>query len=240
MNRNRINHLYGTMVDILDEDGNVIGQREDDDIQNDWYIGHALDEIYEYQEIGVWQQDEAEEAWQYGLLPGDYKVWDVNGDGVFQPQDDNVWIGFTEPRYRLSLSNTFTLLNGLEVSFQLRSYLGHLDRINELKHTSYYDRINHYNTPYWTPDNPLDSYARLSSTTTASFNVWRSASFVRLQDVSLAYRVPKEVAEKLRLTSARFYLNFNNLYSFDSWDLWDPETNDPTPLISTLGVSIVL
>jgi TonB-linked SusC/RagA family outer membrane protein len=240
MNRNRINSLYGTMVDVLDEEGNVIGQREEDDIQNDWYIGHALDEIYEYQEIGVWQQDEADEAWQYGLLPGDYKVRDVNGDGVFQPQDDNVWIGFTEPRYRLSLSNTFTLLNGLEVSFQLRSYLGHLDRINELKHTSYYDRINHYNTPYWTPDNPLDSYARLSSSTTASFNVWRSASFVRLQDVSLAYRLPKEVAAKLSLTSARFYLNFNNLYSFDSWDLWDPETNDPTPLISTLGVSIVL
>lgn len=240
MNRNRINHLYGTMVDVLDEEGNVIGQREDDDIQNDWYIGHALDEIYEYQEIGVWQVDEAEEAWQYGLLPGDFKVNDVNGDGVFTPEDDNVWIGFTEPRYRLSLRNTFSMQNGLEFSFQLRSYLGHLDRINELKHTSYYDRINHYNTPYWTPDNPLDSYARLSSQTTASFNVWRSASFVRIQDVSVAYRVPKEIAQKLRLTSARFYLNVNNLYSFDTWDLWDPETNDPTPLISTLGVSIVL
>lgn len=240
MNRNRINHLYGTMVDILDDEGNVIGQREDDDIQNDWYIGHALDEIYEYQEIGVWQEDEAEEAWEYGLLPGDFKVNDVNGDGVFTPEEDQVWIGFTEPRYRLSLRNTFNLLDGLEISFQLRSYLGHLDRINELKHTSYYDRINHYNTPYWTPDNPLERYARLSSATTASFNVWRSASFVRIQDVSVAYRLPKDIAAKLRLTSARFYLNFNNLYSFDTWDLWDPETNDPTPLISTLGVSIVL
>lgn len=241
MNRNKINHLYGTMVDVLDEEGNVIGQREDDDIQNDWYIGHALDEIYEYQEIGVWQEDEAEEAYVYGRLPGDYKLNDVNGDGTYTPEADNVWIGFREPRYRLSLMNSFTLLNGLEVSFLLRSYLGHLDRINELKHSSYYDRINHYDTPYWTPDNPLDNYARLSSITSpGSFNVWRSASFVRIQDVSIAYKLPKEVAEKLRLTSARLYLNFNNLYSFDTWDLWDPETNDPTPFISTLGLSIVL
>jgi hypothetical protein len=229
------------MVDVLDEEGNVIGQREDDDIQNDWYIGHALDEIYEYQEIGVWQEDEAEEAYVYGRLPGDYKLNDVNGDGTYTPEEDNVWIGFREPRYRLSLMNSFTLLNGLEVSFMLRSYLGHLDRINELKHSSYFDRINHYNTPYWTPENPLEEYARLSSISSpGSFNVWRSASFVRVQDLSIAYKVPKEVAEKLRLTSARLYLNFNNLYSFDTWDLWDPETNDPTPFISTLGLSIVL
>jgi hypothetical protein len=137
--------------------------------------------------------------------------------------------------------NSFNLFNGLEVSFQLRSYLGHLDRINELKHSSYYDRINHYDTPYWTPDNPLDKYARLSSISSpGTFNVWRSASFVRLQDVSLAYRLPKEITDRLSLTSARFYLNFNNVYSFDTWDMWDPETNDPTPMISTLGVSIVL
>jgi TonB-dependent starch-binding outer membrane protein SusC len=241
MNRNKINHLYGTMVDVLDEEGNVIGQREDDDIQNDWYIGHALDEIYEYQEIGVWQEDEAEEAYVYGRLPGDYKLYDVNGDGTYTPEDDNVWIGFREPRYRLSLMNSFTLLNGLEVSFLLRSYLGHLDRVNELKHSSYYDRINHYDTPYWTPDNPLEDYARLASISSpGSFNVWRSASFVRIQDLSIAYKLPGEFAEKLRLTSARVYLNFNNLYSFDTWDLWDPETNDPTPFISTLGLSIVL
>ena len=240
MNRNKINHLYGTMVDVLDGDGNVIGQREDDDIQNEWYIGHALDEIYEYQEIGIWQQDEVEEAFAYGNFPGDYKLNDVNGDGFFTPEEDNVWIGFEEPRYRLSLRNTFNLLNGLEISLQLRSYLGHLDRINELKHTSYYDRINHYKTPYWTPENPSTEYARLSSESAASFGVWRNASFVRLQDVSIAYRLPKMAAQRLSLTSARIYINFNNVYSFDSWDLWDPETNDPTPLISTLGLSIVL
>lgn len=50
------------MIDVLDADGNVIGQREDDDVQNGWYIGHAIDEIYDYKWIGVWQLGEELEA----------------------------------------------------------------------------------------------------------------------------------------------------------------------------------
>lgn len=61
-NKNEIKHLYGDMIDVLDADGNVIGQREDDDVQNGWYIGHAIDEIYDYKWIGVWQLGEELEA----------------------------------------------------------------------------------------------------------------------------------------------------------------------------------
>jgi len=31
--------LYGDMVDVLDDNGNVIGQKEADDIKNRWFIG---------------------------------------------------------------------------------------------------------------------------------------------------------------------------------------------------------
>ena len=87
LNRNEIAHLYGEMVDVLDKDGNVIGQREDDDIQNGWYIGHALDEIYDYKILGVWQENEREDAAKYGKEPGDFKIWDVNNDGEYLPED---------------------------------------------------------------------------------------------------------------------------------------------------------
>lgn len=45
LNRNKIVHLYGDMVDVLDENGNVVGQKEADDIKNKWFIGKSLDEI---------------------------------------------------------------------------------------------------------------------------------------------------------------------------------------------------
>jgi len=241
MNRNEIKHLYGDMVDVLDEEGNVIGQREDDDIQNGWYIGHALDEIYEYKLDGVWQLDEAEQAAAFGLYPGDHKLLDVDGDGFFTPEADNVWIGFTRPRYRLSLNNSFELFKSIDVSFLFRSYLGHLGRNNILKNRDYHDRTNNYNLPFWTPDNPTNDYARLwQSLQSVSYNVYRSKSFVRLQNVSVAYRLPKSLTNKLNITNARVYLNFDNLFSIDTWEHWDPETNDPTPLISTLGISLTL
>ena len=51
--RNRIVHLYG------DYDENGI---EQDDTQNGWYIGHAIDAIYDYKSDGIWQKEELEAA----------------------------------------------------------------------------------------------------------------------------------------------------------------------------------
>lgn len=53
LNRNKIVHLYGDMVDVLDENGNVVGQKEADDIKNKWFIGKSLDEIWGLEVIGV-------------------------------------------------------------------------------------------------------------------------------------------------------------------------------------------
>jgi len=54
-NKNKIVHLYGTYEDILDEKGNVIGRKELSDIGNRWFIGHPIDEIWNYKVLGVWQ-----------------------------------------------------------------------------------------------------------------------------------------------------------------------------------------
>lgn len=69
------------MKNILDTDGNIIGQVEDDDITNKWFIGEDPDRIWDYVGDGVWQQDEAEEAAKYGCQPGDFKYLDFNEMG---------------------------------------------------------------------------------------------------------------------------------------------------------------
>src|SRR5690606_25073459 len=62
MNRNEIAHLYGDMVDVLDEEGNVIGEKEGDDYTNGWFIGKAIDVIWQPKILGVWQIGEEEQA----------------------------------------------------------------------------------------------------------------------------------------------------------------------------------
>src|SRR3546814_10376795 len=56
LNRNKIKHLYGDM----DENGNEL-----DDYENQWFIGRAIDEIWNYEVDGVYQADEEEEADKY-------------------------------------------------------------------------------------------------------------------------------------------------------------------------------
>lgn len=243
LNRNEIAHLYGEMVDVLDKDGNVIGQREDDDIQNGWYIGHALDEIYDYKILGVWQENEREEAAKYGKEPGDFKIWDVNNDGEYLPEDDKVFQGYRRPRFSFGIGNTMEFFKCVDFSFFIRSDLGHKSSNSHYAHPTdyYYDRVNAYKYDYWTPDNPTNEFARLGSNTKSpSFNVYKKRSYARLQEVSLAYRIPNKISSKWSVSNARVYINISNPLLITGWDYWDPESLSPAPRTFTFGINFSL
>lgn len=243
LNRNEIAHLYGEMVDVLDKDGNVIGQREDDDIQNGWYIGHALDEIYDYKILGVWQENEREDAAKYGKEPGDFKIWDVNNDGEYLPEDDKVFQGYKRPRFSFGIGNTMEFFKCVDFSFFIRSDLGHKSSNSHYSHPTdyYYDRVNAYKYDYWTPENPTNEFARLGSNTKSpSFNVYKNRSYVRLQEVSLAYRIPNKISSKWSVSNARVYINVSNPLLITGWNYWDPESLSPAPRTFTFGINFSL
>jgi hypothetical protein len=53
-----------------------------------------------------------------------------------------------------------------------------------------------------------------------------SGSFLRIQNVSLGYRLPSDVVRWLSLPAAdlRIYVNVQNLHTFTGFSNWDPET----------------
>lgn len=110
-NKNTIKHLYGIMEDIKDETGKVIGQKEADDITNGYFIGHALDEVWGYKFIGVWQDNETEEAAKYGQRPGDPKILDKDKNYKYG-NEDKEFLGNTTPKVRWNMRNEFTLFKG--------------------------------------------------------------------------------------------------------------------------------
>lgn len=216
LNRNKINELYGD----LDENGNEL-----DDLQNERFIGEATDVIWGREAIGVWQTDEAAAAAAYGVAPGDFKIRDVNNDGLLDVQD-NVFQGYRLPRYRWGMTNRFTFFKNIDFSFELYSNWGQKRQFNLAKgRDGFIDRTNFWQIPYWTAENPRNDYARLfSNDGSATFNVWRDASFIRLSNVTLAYRVPQKYLEKVAMSSARFYVNGRNLAVWArNWDFFDPE-----------------
>lgn len=217
LNRNKINELYGD----LDENGNEL-----DDLQNERFIGEATDVIWGREAIGVWQTDEAAAAAAYGVAPGDFKIRDVNNDGLLDVQD-NVFQGYRLPRYRWGMTNRFTFFKNIDFSFELYSNWGQKRQFNLAKgRDGFIDRTNFWQIPYWTAENPRNDYARLfSNDGSATFNVWRDASFIRLSNVTLAYRVPQKYLEKVDMSSARFYVNARNLAVWArNWDFFDPES----------------
>jgi TonB-linked SusC/RagA family outer membrane protein len=237
INRNKIEHLYGKIVNVLDENGNIIGQREADDPTNGYYIGHAIDEIYGYQIIGVWQKGEEEEAAMQGRIPGDYKTY-MNAESTGLSIADYRWQGYTTPRCRMSLRNTMTFFRSLTLSFMLRSEFGHKKASNEIVVGGYADRISQIKYPYWTEENPSDYWGRLGAQKTGT--LYRNASFLRIEDVSLSYELPQKLAPKISVQNTRIFFNVDNVYCFDTWKYWDVETKAPIPTTFTFGISLTL
>jgi TonB-linked SusC/RagA family outer membrane protein len=251
LNRNRIIRLYGP-VNIYDSEGKVIGQEERDDIANRWFIGKDIDVIWDQRVLGVWQQSEAAEAAGYGVFPGDFKVQDVNGDGKYT-DDDRQFLGFESPRFQWMMRNEFSILKNFNLSFTIYSNWGQMASFNQAKNNSgFLDRQNSYITPYWTPENPINDYARLySSNGSATFSVYKKTSFIRLNNVALSYNFPTSFIERAGFQSLRVYVNVTNaaLYA-PEWTFWDPEFRNRNsegdistaipPRYYTLGINLTL
>lgn len=245
LNRNKILHVYRN----FDKDGNELS-----DISNRWFIGQPIDVIWDWKPEGIWQLGQEEEAKVYGLSPGDYRLQDVNSDGRLD-QDDRQFLGFSEPRFRWSMRNDFSFLKNFTASFMMYSLLGHQSPFNWLKsRNGFPDRMNSYRFPYWTTENPSNEWARIASNegSTTGFNLYRKRSFVRLDNVSLAYAVPKSFVSKYQIESLRLYFNVRNAALLaPSWQLWDPEWDPdngvgtgagpgPTPRFFTFGIDLTL
>jgi hypothetical protein len=241
-NRNKINRLYGNMIDVKDANGNIIGQKEADDKTSGYYIGHPLDAIYDYNVLGVYQLSDEAEAAKYGKKPGDFKLQDVNDDGKLLPDDDKVFLGQTTPKYRLNFNNTLEYKN-IELSFMLSGMFGFKNQVANLHQWDHFSvgRTNHYDLPYWTPENPINDYARLfSSAASPSFRYWDNNSFIRIESLTLGYDIPGELLAPLEINSAKLFLNGTNLLTITDWIFFDPETMTWTPRVITLGINISL
>lgn len=243
LNRNKILHLYGDMEDILDSNGNVIGQKESSDVNRRWFIGEALDRIWQPKILGIWQQDEAEAARVYQQYPGDFKIQDLNNDGRIS-QEDNVFQGYTLPRFRWNMRHEFTLFKNFNLSFNLYSYWGHFGNYNDIaRGLGKSDRSSSVKHPYWTPETPYkQNYARIDTYMSGSgATVYRKKSFVRLDNLSLSYRVPSHICNILDMQSMTVLASARNVFVWaPDWDYGDPEVDggNPAPKYFSIGVNI--
>ncbi|UGU17433.1 SusC/RagA family TonB-linked outer membrane protein [Sinomicrobium kalidii] len=240
LNRNEI-------VSLVNLDANHDGQ-EEDLVSSGLFIGESINAIYGYESEGIIQiGDDVPD----GFLVGTHRIKDQNEDGKITP-DDRIILGRREPSYRFSIFNEIGYKN-LSLRFFINAVQGgkngYLDG-NEPnfgggdngRRRNIYEGID-----YWTPSNPDAKYRRLDQAPATDYTHYDSRSFIRLQDVSLAYSFDSEWLRSNGIGSMKFFLSGKNLLTITDWNGWDPETGagiqvGARPLLKglSLGVNISL
>jgi TonB-linked SusC/RagA family outer membrane protein len=209
---------------------------QSDDIANGWFIGHPSTAWYDYERLGIWQTNEADQALIYGQVPGEIKVKDQDGDNAISATNDRVVLGSPRPKWVGNLTSDFQYKN-FDLSIQMFARWGQTIRsvfANVYDPTANENSIQH---DYWTPENPSNEYPRPNANTSRSAVkylstlLYQDGSFVKLRGITLGYNFPKTLLDKTPFSSARLYVNGKNLWMKSKVD-YDPERGgaEATPL----------
>lgn len=183
--------------------------------------------------------------------PGAMKFKDLNGDGVVDTNDRTI-IGNANPKFTGGLNQQFTF-KGFDASVFLNFVYGNnIYNANKIDFTSSYlanqnvlglmrdrwrtidDAGNRVTEP--TALAALNENAKIWRPTLGRYllSSWaiEDGSFLRVNNITVGYSLPRAVVQRAKLTQLRFYMTLNNVYTFTKYSGYDPEvsTRRSTPL----------
>lgn len=157
------------------------------------------------------------------VRPGDYLYEDIDGNNIIN-DDDRQIIGSPLPRMNWGL-DLFANYKGFDLSI---AFLGVGKREVPLKRFIGYPLINEsawatlfewHLEDYWTPEKLDARFSRFEGGLNR-INNFRvnsryvfDASYLRVRNITLGYTLPKGVLSKIRISSLRFYVSGQNLFT---------------------------
>lgn len=222
--------------------------------------GQAYNETFGYISDGLYVDEtdirtSPDQSFLGAQRPGDIKYKDLNLDGVIDEKDQKAlgYTGVPEIVYGFGLSARWKGFDA-SVFFQGTGNVK-ISRLSTLTAgftntpclTNVYQDVveNH-----WSVDNPdpKADYPRLSIGTNTNNSVmsdfWLTdGSYLRLKSAEIGYTFPSKWMKAIHLSSLRVYVSGNNLATFSSFKLWDPDnmtssTNYPLTRVVNLGIDI--
>ncbi|RYC70582.1 MULTISPECIES: SusC/RagA family TonB-linked outer membrane protein [Spirosoma] len=223
--------------------------------------GLAIGSWYGYHYIGLFQstQEIASSPSIVGDKPGYPRYQDVNGDGTIT-QADRTYLGNPNPKMIWGFNTNLTY-GAFDLNLFLRGTQG--NKVRNLQQSEMADGVGNYNQAYdilttsWTPENPNATRPVIDATRDFANYFRRSdffiedGSFIRLQNISLGYRLPQIKS----IRNARIYVSGQNVFLITKYRGFDPEVNNqgqsslnrgddydayPRPRTLTLGLQIGL
>ncbi|MFD1002848.1 SusC/RagA family TonB-linked outer membrane protein [Ohtaekwangia kribbensis] len=221
------------------------------------YIGEndPINAVYGWRTDGIITSTGDVPSYMAGAKPGNIKYIDSNGDGELNSKDV-VMLGNTSPKWNVGLGNTVTYKN-FDLNFFFYGFLGQSAFNN---YSGFYDPLRIANTNsqntltdvsrIWTAENSTgdlpgiasNPYSGSNPTGTHDFYL-EKASFVRLKNITLGYRLPDKLwGNRKFIQSARVFVDVQNLAVFSNYNGYDPEFTEVNPypqaLSTTFGVNL--
>lgn len=212
---------------------------------NQWFVGHPIDVIYDYEKLGLWQEgdpylDVLEPGGNVGMVKVKY-TGDYNEDGTPTRQigpDDRQIIniqpnfqgGFnTRVGYKnIDLGIIGTFKNGGKLISTLYGSGGYLNTLNARAG-------NNVKVDYWTPENTGAKYPKPGGVQSGDNPKYGStlgyfdASYLKIRTITLGYNVEQNWLSKIGINKARFYCTVENPFvmfsPYNRESGGDPEPN---------------
>ncbi len=220
--------------EVMELENPILGGRIDNSVfATKTEEGHSIGSFYLYEMDGIFQNetDVITHAFQgNGILPGDVKYKDQNGDGLINDLDrthvgspiPDVTFGLnTEINYKnLDLSIFVAGAYGQELYYQIATDIeGFYRPFNVTKR--YYDER-------WTGEGtsntqPRASWSAKGNNTKPSTRFLEDGSYIRLKNIQLGYNFPEKIYKKLKMDRLRVYTTVSNLFTYTKYPGLDPE-----------------
>lgn len=199
-------------------------------------VGAPIGSYYFLKENGVYRNQVDLDANPHfaGAKPGDFKFFDVDGDGVLDVNKDRTIVGDYFPDYTFGLNNTFSYkgfdlnaslygVQGVKVVNLLRRYTNSMEG-NTNTSTDALARWRSESDPGNGLVNRANRKAKGNNGRTSTWHV-EDGSFIRLQTVSLGYTIPENVTSRLKLGESRIFITGQNLFTWTKYSGFNPEPN---------------
>jgi TonB-linked SusC/RagA family outer membrane protein len=181
----------------------------------------------------------------YGVpQPGMLKWKDLNGDGVITSDGDRQVIGNANPKYTGGWNNQFTYKN-FDMSVFVNFVVGNdIYNANKIEWTDgafanlnmldiMKDRWTNINDQGQVVTDPtalaaLNKNAKIWSPVRVQrwwLHSWavEDGSYLRINNLTLGYTLPKNINSKIKMSSLRFYTTVNNLATITGYSGYDPD-----------------
>ncbi|MDR1720081.1 MAG: TonB-dependent receptor [Dysgonamonadaceae bacterium] len=222
--------------------------------------GRRMDSLLGLVALGLFETQEEIDAWPRSaykneLIPGDVKYQDVNEDGIIDDKD-RVYMGYSyvpDIMYGFGGSLRYKCFDALVHFAGVGRRSTFLTGVGMYPFSLAYPNYNvlkEYYDNRWIPgaDNSDAVYPTVRAdganphNNQASTLYLRDASYLKLQNAEIGFTVPRKFTDALGMESIRFFVNGNNLLTFDKLKIIDPEQNlwDAYPLqrVYNIGAQI--